>query len=414
MTVTQLAKEFDKTNSEITWGITLVLMLRSVGAVGFGIWADRWGRKWPFVFNNVLFIILELATGFVRTYPEFLACRALFGIAMGGLYGNAVATALEDLPDQARGIMSGMFQAGYPMGYLLCTAFARALVDTTKHGWRPLFWFAAVPPVFIIAFRLCLPETRLYREREAAVRQSATAKTGNFLHEARLAVQHHWLVLCYLVLLLAGFNFMAHGAQDFYPTMLINQHQFTPNQVTITQIIANLGAISGGVSVGYLSDIFGRRLTILCAMIGGAALLYPYTFVSSLSVAAAAFFLQFFVQGAFGVIPTHLLELSPGAIRTFVVGTAYQLGNLASSPAATIQASIGEKYYPLPPSATGVKRFGYGLVICAFLGACFVFVFVVTFIGPENKGGSLEVEAQDSGVHDSNFTKTDVDHDEKV
>ncbi|KAM5370041.1 hypothetical protein ACJZ2D_008724 [Fusarium nematophilum] len=415
LTVTQLAKQFGKTNSQITWGITLVLMFRSVGSVIFGIWSDRWGRKWPFIFNNVLFIILELGTGFCNTYPQFLACRALFGIAMGGLYGNALATALEDLPDQSRGVMSGLFQAGYPMGYLLCTAFARALVDTTSHGWRPLFWFGAVPPVFIILFRLWLPETRLYQEREVA-RKSASAKTSGFIHEARLAVKHHWLVLAYLVLLLTGFNFMAHGAQDFYPTMLINQFQFSPDQVTITQVVANFGAITGGVTVGYLSEVFGRRLVIMVACIGGAAMLYPYTYVSTLAVAASAFFLQFFVQGAFGVIPTHLLELSPGSIRTFVVGTAYQLGNLASSPASTIQASVGEKYYPLAPTAAGVKRYDYGLVICAFLGACFGFVFIVTLIGPENKGGRLDIvsEAVTESTKHQELEKDAFDHQERV
>lgn len=136
--VEDLAEEFGKSKKDITWGITLVLMLRSVGSIIFGIAADRWGRKWPFVVNNVLFIILELGTGFCNTYKQFLGVRALFGIAMGGLYGNAAATALEDCPEQARGIVSGMLQQGYAFGYLLATVFARGLVNTTSHGWRPV------------------------------------------------------------------------------------------------------------------------------------------------------------------------------------------------------------------------------------------------------------------------------------
>ncbi|KAL6401563.1 sugar transporter family protein [Ilyonectria robusta] len=385
LTVTPLAKQFNKLNSEITWGITLVLMFRSVGAVIFGVWSDRFGRKWPFIFNNVLFIALELGTGFCNTYGEFLACRALFGVAMGGLYGNAVATALEDCPDAARGVMSGLFQAGYPVGYLLTTAFARALVNTTVHAWRPLFWFSACPPVFLIIWRFYLPETQAYREREI-VRQNASAATSGFIHQAGQAIKHHWLTLVYMVLLMAGFNFMAHGAQDFYPTMLLNQFEFTLNEMTITQVIANFGAISGAICVGYLSEIFGRRLTIMVSCVCAGALIYPYTYVNTTAVAASAFFLQFFVQGAFGVIPSHLMELSPGPIRTFVVGTAYQLGNLASSPAATIQSTIGEKYFPLAPTATGIKRYDYAIVICAFLGACTGLVFLVTFLGPEKKG----------------------------
>jgi SHS family lactate transporter-like MFS transporter len=204
LTVAPLATQFQKSNSDITWGITLVLMLRSAGSIIFGIASDRYGRKWPFIFNNVLFIVLELATGFTETYRSFLACRALFGIAMGGLYGNAVATALEDCPVEARGLISGMLQVGYSLGYLLATVFARALVNTTPHGWRPLFWFGACPPVLIIIFRLCLPETRSYREREAA--RPMDSKT--FLHEAKLAVQSDGLLMIYLVFLMAGVNFM--------------------------------------------------------------------------------------------------------------------------------------------------------------------------------------------------------------
>lgn len=138
LTLSDLAETFGKTKADITWGITLVLMLRSVGSIIFGIAADRYGRKWPFVVNNVLFIVLELATGFCSSYKSFLGVRALFGIAMGGLYGNIAATALEDVPPRARGIMSGILQQGYAFGYLLATVFSRALVNTTPHGWRPV------------------------------------------------------------------------------------------------------------------------------------------------------------------------------------------------------------------------------------------------------------------------------------
>lgn len=182
-------------------------MLRSVGSVIFGIASDRYGRKWPFIVNNILFIVLELATGFTNNYSSFLACRALFGIAMGGLYGNAAATAMEDCPPQARGIISGMFQAGYPFGYLLATVFSRGLVNTTSHGWRPLFWFGACPPVLIIIFRLSLPETSGYQERRR-LREAYSHATKTFLIEAKLALKKHWLLLIYLVLLMAGVNFI--------------------------------------------------------------------------------------------------------------------------------------------------------------------------------------------------------------
>lgn len=388
LTVTPLAATFDKTNADITWGITLVLMLRSVGAIIFGIAADRYGRKWPFIANNVLFIVLELGTGFAQTYPQFLACRALFGIAMGGLYGNAAATALEDCPDAARGLISGMLQQGYAFGYLLATAFSRGLVGTTSHGWRPLFWFGACPPVLIIAFRLCLGETAQFNER-VAVRNANGNLGKTFIAEGKVALKRHWLKLIYLVLLMAGFNFMSHGSQDLYPTMLTNQFNFTANQVTVTQVVANLGAMLGGSVVGYCSQIFGRRFSIIIMCIIGGALLYPYTYTTSTAVIAAAFFEQFCVQGAWGVIPIHLMELSPGAFRTFVVGTSYQLGNLVSSASSTIEATIGERF-PLAPKGT-TKRYQYGKVICIFMGCVYAYVILLTFLGPEELQRKLDV-----------------------
>lgn len=257
---------------------------------------------------------------------------------MGGLYGNAAATALEDCPPAARGLLSGMLQQGYAFGYLLAAAFARGLVNTTPHGWRPLFWFGACPPVLIIIFRLCLPETRAFRARQA-VRASQPGIEKTFLNEAKVGFRRHWLLLIYMVLLMAGFNFMSHGSQDLYPTMLTNQYGFSATAVTVTQVVANLGAMTGGTTVGYCSQIFGRRFSIIFICIIGGALLYPYTFTNSKAIMAAAFFEQFCVQGAWGVIPIHLMELSPGALRTFVVGTSYQLGNLASSASSTIEAS---------------------------------------------------------------------------
>ncbi|KAL5356767.1 major facilitator superfamily domain-containing protein [Aspergillus floccosus] len=398
LTTTELAEEFDKSVTDITWGITLVLMLRSVGAITFGIASDRWGRKWPFVVNNILFIVLELGTGFCNTYKQFLACRALFGVAMGGLYGNAAATALEDCPMEARGIVSGLLQQGYAFGYLLATAFARGLVNTTSHGWRPLYWFAACPPVLIILFRLCLPETQAFRERQATREEVRGGVTGTFLTEGKVALKRHWVLLIYLVLLMAGFNFMSHGSQDLYPTMLENQFGFSKTAVTVTQVVANLGALSGGTLCGWASQIFGRRFSIIVISIVGGALLYPYTFVTSEKVMAAAFFEQFCVQGAWGVIPIHLMELSPGAIRTFAVGTAYQLGNLVSSASSTIESTIGERF-PLPPTEEGKKRYQYGKVICIFMGCVYAYVIIVTFFGPERLGRQFDV------AHDSDMAE---------
>ncbi|OJJ47049.1 hypothetical protein ASPZODRAFT_131979 [Penicilliopsis zonata CBS 506.65] len=390
LTVSELADTFNKTTTDITWGITLVLMLRSAGAIIFGVASDRWGRKWPFIVNNVLFIILELGTGFAQTYNQFLACRALFGVAMGGLYGNAAATALEDCPEMARGIISGLLQQGYSFGYLLAAAFSRALVNTTSHGWRPFYWFAACPPVLIIIYRLCLPETRSFRQRQEYREGIHGNIASSFLREGKVSLKRHWMLLIYLVLLMAGFNFMSHGSQDLYPTMLENQFDFSATAVTVTQVVANLGALTGGTLCGWASQIFGRRFSIIAISIVGGALLYPYTFVTSKNVMAAAFFEQFCVQGAWGVIPIHLMELSPGPIRTFVVGTSYQLGNLISSASSTIESTIGSRF-PLPSTETVSDRYNYGKVICIFMGCVYAYVIIITFFGPERLGRQLDV-----------------------
>ncbi|KAK2740953.1 hypothetical protein FQN57_005957 [Myotisia sp. PD_48] len=392
LTVHNLAKEFNRTNSDITWGITLVLMLRSIGAAVFGILSDRYGRKWPFVANNVLFIVLELATGLCQTYEQFLAVRALFGIAMGGMWGNAAATALEDCPAEARGLLSGMMQQGWAFGYLLATAFAQALVDTTPYGWRPYFWFAACPPVLLIIFRLCLPETQAYQNRMKARENGLVGETSitqNFIKEGKVTFKRHWILLIYLVLVMSGMNFISHGSQDLYPTLLHNEFGFDRTSVTVTQIVANIGAIIGGTTVGYLSQVFGRRLSLITACLLGAALLYPYTYVPNRKVAAAAFFEQFCVQGAWGIVPIYLLELAPGELRTFVVGVSYQLGNLISSASATIEAKLGERF-PLPPRGDIKHRFQYGKVICIFMACVFLYTIVVVFLGPERFGHPLE------------------------
>ena len=294
-----------------------------------------------------------------------------------------------------------MLQQGYAFGYLLAAAFARGLVGTTSHGWRPLFWFGACPPVLLIIFRLCLPETASYRER-SAVREANGSVTNTFLSEGRVALKKHWLLLIYLVLLMAGFNFMSHGSQDLYPLMVKNQYRFSATAVTVTQVVANLGAMTGGTTIGYCSQIFGRRFSIIFISIIGGALLYPYTYVSSKKIMAAAFFEQFCVQGAWGVIPIHLMELSPGSFRTFVVGTSYQLGNLVSSASSTIESTIGERY-PLPPLGK-TKRYDYGKVICIFMGCVFAYVIIVTLVGPENLGRRFGV-AHDGDMADAAGTE---------
>lgn len=391
LVASEIAETLHVTVTDITWGITLVLMLRSIGAVVFGVLSDKYGRKWPFVANLVLFIVLELGTGFVTTYKQFLAVRALFGIAMGGIYGMAAATALEDCPVEARGVVSGLLQQGYALGYLLCVVFTRALVYTTPHGWRSLFWFGSGPPVLIIIFRMLLPETDTYLLSKQNERVLDSGKT--FFQGLKTTFSTYWLMFLYLVILMSGFNFMSHGSQDLYPTRLKNQLGFSPDASTVTNCVANLGAIAGGVIVGHISSFAGRRLCILISCIVGGALIYPWAFVSNnAGINAGVFFLQFCVAGAWGIIPIHLTELAPPALRSSLVGLAYQLGNLASSASSTIEAKIGERF-PLSDEK-GVIRPGvydYSLVMAILMGCVFFFVLVCTFLGPENRNADMVV-----------------------
>ncbi|OQV05395.1 hypothetical protein CLAIMM_10146 isoform 1 [Cladophialophora immunda] len=311
-----------------------------------------------------------------------------------GLFGPAAATALEDLPYDARGLLSGLFEQGYATGYLLASIFYRALVPTTSHGWRSLFWFGAGPPVLIIAFRWSLPETNMFQvmaaEREAQL--IADKQTGDHSHvksaafkawvrDSWVAIKQNWVLFVYLVVLMTGFNSCSHGSQDFYPTFLKNQVLLGPTDVTIISCIGQLGALIGGTTLGYVSTFFGRRLTMLVACVCGGALVPAYIIPHDMSLVASAFALQFFVGGAWGVIPIHLMEVVPEALRTTAVGLTYQLGNLASSASATIQAVIGERY-PLPPH-NGEKRFDYGKVIGIFMGAVWAYQILFLFLGPE-------------------------------
>ncbi|KAK9311443.1 major facilitator superfamily domain-containing protein [Lipomyces starkeyi] len=399
LTVSDIAMSLGRTVTDITWGITLVLMLRSVGAIVFGLAADKFGRKWPFIINCLVFIVLELGTGFVQTYKQFLAVRALFGIAMGGIYGNCAATALEDCPVEARGIISGILQQGYALGYLLAVIFNRAITYTSPHGWRALFWFGACPPVLIIALRMILPETDAYLAQRHLERISPRAA---FLQMAKSSLKKYWHVIIYMVILMAGFNFMSHGSQDLYPTMLSVQLQFSPNKTTVTMVIANLGAITGGIFVGYISDFVGRRLSVIIACLLGGALIYPWAFIRNNGIFAAVFFLQFMVQGAWGVIPIYLSELSPPAFRVFIVGVAYQLGNLASSASSTIEATIGARFPLEQTSSSSIKRYNYGKVMAILMGCVFGFVLIVMLLGPEHKAADLSAgrsfEKHDDGV----------------
>ncbi|KAI6834678.1 sugar transporter family protein, partial [Hortaea werneckii] len=332
---------------------------------------------------------------------------ALYGIAMGGLLGPAASSALEDLPYDARGILSGLFIQGYATGYLLGAIFYRALVPTTEPypGWRSLFYFGAVPPVFIILWRWYLPETNYFQvlkaERETKEAEKAAAseqdeKTSSlkaFLKDSAAAMKANWFLFVYMVVLMAGFNSISHGTQDFYPTFLKDQLGFGATQTTVVTVVGQIGALIGGTVGGYVSTFTGRRLAMMKSCVIGGAVVPAYVLLKDMSLVASGFFEQFFVGAVWGPIPVHLIEMSPPALRSLIMGLTYQLGNLASSASATIQAVIGERF-PLPPGPDGDERFDYGRVIGIFCGAVWAYILFFLFVGPEMTQEERNEEAE--------------------
>ncbi|KAI7236278.1 sugar transporter family protein [Hortaea werneckii] len=330
--------------------------------------------------QSFAFIILELCTAFTQDLPSFLGVRALYGIAMGGLLGPAASSALEDLPYDARGILSGLFIQGYATGYLLGAIFYRALVPTTEPypGWRSLFYFGAVPPVFIILWRWYLPETNYFQvlkaERETKEAEKAAAaqqgeKTSSlkaFLKDSAAAMKANWFLFVYMVVLMAGFNSISHGTQDFYPTFLKDQLGFGATQTTVVTVVGQIGALIGGTVGGYVSTFTGRRLAMMTSCVIGGALVPAYVLLKDMSLVASG---------------------------SLIMGLTYQLGNLASSASATIQAVIGERF-PLPPGPDGDERFDYGRVIGIFCGAVWAYILFFLFVGPEMTQEERNEEAE--------------------
>ncbi|KAI3605293.1 carboxylic acid transporter [Moniliophthora roreri] len=406
LSVRSLGESFGKSNTQITTAITLTLLLRSAGAVIFGIISDRYGRKWPLVFNLIIIAILELGAGFVQTFSQFLAVRSLFGIGMGGIWGLAASTALENLPVEARGLASGILQQGYAVGYLFAACINLRLVPSTAdslngEGWRSLFWCAAGISFFAAIVRALVPESEVFlkaraeaKARELAEGRTTANKTRIFIRETGRMLKTHWMLCIYAVLLMTGFNFLSHGSQDLYPTYLTDTKGFSSTDSTIATIIGNCGAIAGGAIAGWASQYIGRRLTIIIFVLLVACFIPLWIIPTSFSgLAAGAFCIQFGVQGAWGVIPIQLAEMSPPAFRATFPGVAYQLGNMISSASAQIEARGGEDIRTtiLSPKTGQLEDVpDYATVQGILIGCVAAYILVVTILGPENHGSQFE------------------------
>jgi SHS family lactate transporter-like MFS transporter len=394
LSVTSLQTQFGRPASSITTAITLTLLFRSLGAVIFGIVSDRFGRKWPLVINLVIIAVLELGAGFVQTFSQFLALRSLFGIGMGGIWGLAAVTALENLPVEVRGIASGFLQQGYAVGYLIAALINLYLVPEVSPNWRALFWTGSGISLFAAAIRAVLPESEVFLRVKAAQQAlgPSTTKTKVFLHETKAMLKKHWPLCIYAVLLMTGFNFLSHGSQDLFPTYLEQSKGFSAHDATVATIIGNCGAISGGIFAGWLSQYMGRRLTMISFTLLIGAFIPLWILPSSFSsLSAGAFCIQFGVQGAWGVIPIQLAEMSPPAFRATFPGVAYQLGNMVSSAASQIEATGGDHLRTTILKNGVLKNVpNFGAVQGILVGVVAAFVVFITIIGPEHHGSHFE------------------------
>lgn len=353
--------------------------------------------------NLVLIGVLSLGTGFVKTYQQFLACRSIFGILMGGVWGTATATALENMPVAPRGLFSGILQQGYAVGYLLAASVNLTWVERS-HNWRNLFYLGAGLSVLAAIVRLTLPESELFlRQKEARKNAPKSDKSAAkiFFEEFKEMLRTQWLRCVYGVLLMTGFNFLSHSSQDLYPTMLQKSKMLSAHQASLATIISNVGAITGGMLAGYISQYLGRRLTIIMFVVLTGALIPAWILPNSFgALSAAAFFLQFGVQGAWGVVPIYLSEIAPPAFRATYAGLAYQLGNAASSASSQIEAdggnSIKERnpaWHPGAPSSVHEYIPDYAKVSAILLGTVCVYLLIVVSFGWEFKGAEFEKAA---------------------
>jgi SHS family lactate transporter-like MFS transporter len=360
-----IAQEFDTDISDVTFAILLTLAMRPIGAFLFGRAADRWGRRPTLMVDVLLYSFIEFASGFSPSLTVLLVLRALYGVAMGGEWGVGASLTMESIPPHARGFVSGLLQSGYPTGYFIASIVYGLLFPII--GWRGMFMVGVLPALLVLYIRRRVPESPSWD-------RAAAAQSGTFS-----VLRSHWRLGVYAVVLMTAFNFFSHGTQDLYPTFLQVQHGLSAHTVGIIAAIYNVGAIVGGILSGSLSERIGRRRMIVIAALLSLPVLPLWAFSNGpVLLALGAFLMQVMVQGAWGVIPVHLNELSPDEARGTFPGVVYQLGNLLASANATIQAGIA-------------AHFGgnYGVALALVAGIVAVIIAILTALGIEAKGSAF-------------------------
>jgi SHS family lactate transporter-like MFS transporter len=347
--------------------------MRPVGALLFGMMADRYGRRRPLMANVLFFSTIELLCGFAPNFTVFFILRMLFGIGMGGEWGVGASLAMEHAPVRWRGVLSGILQSGYSIGYLLAALAARLVLP--NWGWRAMFWVGGIPALLALYIRTKVPESEAWK-------QHRLARTAD---GPRIAWQHKWLSL-YMIVLMFLMNCLSHGTQDLYPDFLKHGHAMAANTVAYVTMLYNVGAVVGAVIFGMLSERMGRRHSMLVALAVALIIMPAWAFGTTLAVlAAGAFIMQMGVQGAWGIIPVHLNELSPDAVRGLLPGFTYQIGILLAASTPSIQFALRD-------------RLGYAWALTAFELVVIAALALMLVFGSERHRRSFVQETQQAGL----------------
>jgi MFS transporter, SHS family, lactate transporter len=367
-----IAKTFHHTKAEVAFLTTATLFMRPVGALLFGLWADRVGRRLPLMVDVSFYSVVGFLCAFAPNFTVLVILRLLYGIGMGGEWGLGAALAMEKVPAERRGFFSGLLQEGYAFGYLLATLASLLVMDQLGLSWRWLFALSIIPALVSLIIRYRVQESEVWTAEQDRMKMTQT-RLRDVLRDAAIVRR-----FIYLVLLMAAFNWMSHGTQDVYPTFLSATHDggagLSPMTAKWIVVVYNLGAIIGGMTFGSLSQRFGRRYTVVfCALLGLPIVpLFAYSHTAAM-LCLGSFLMQVVVQGAWGVIPAHLTEMSPDAIRGFYPGVTYQLGNLLAAFNLPIQERLAASH-------------GYPFALAATIVPVLLAVALLTVIGKEATG----------------------------
>ncbi|HWC56573.1 MAG TPA: MFS transporter [Sphingomicrobium sp.] len=366
-----IAKEFGTDIKAVSYAVFLTLAARPIGAFVFGWLAERFGRRPVLMADIILFSIFEFASGFAPSLTSLLILRFLFGIAMGGEWGLGASLVMESIPARLRGPVSGLLQSGYPSGYFVASLVYFLLFDTI--GWRGMFMVGVAPALLVLLIRIHVKESPVFEATRDKPRTNPIAE-----------LLRYWKIALYMIVLMALFNAFSHGTQDLYPTFLQKQHHFDTHTTGILAAVMNIGAMVGGIGFGIWSEKIGRKRAIIIASLLALPIIPIWGFSSTpLLLGLGGFLMQVAVQGAWGIVPVHLNELSPPLARSLFPGFAYQLGNLIASKNAPIQAGIAESHGN-----------NYGLALAIFGGAMAVVIAIWTAIGPERQNADFTAEAR--------------------